>query len=269
MKITKVEIMATNTPFLGTEGNTGEIAQGKWELCRFVVVKVHTDEGIVGYGESAPFARLSPLGQKPIIDVLVDYVAPAVIGLDPFNTETIWMAMDRATPDNAQAKGAIDMALYKALRDTVIVNGATTFMVGLSSAFAAYLSLTGIPRTLAAAMLGITDNKILLFVLINLFLLIVGCLVDNIPATIILAPILLPVVTALGMSPVTFGIMLTMNLAIGFCTPPYGIDLFVASAISGVSIGKMMKYMIWFLFALLVVLMLVTYWPEFTLFAFA
>lgn len=112
MKITKVEIMATNTPFLGTEGNTGEIAQGKWELCRFVVVKVHTDEGIVGYGESAPFARLSPLGQKPIIDVLVDYVAPAVIGLDPFNTEAIWMAMDRATPDNAQAKGAIDMALY-------------------------------------------------------------------------------------------------------------------------------------------------------------
>lgn len=160
-------------------------------------------------------------------------------------------------------------AAYKALRDTVIVNGATTFMVGLSSAFAAYLSLTGIPRTLAAAMLGITDNKILLFILINLFLLIVGCLVDNIPATIILAPILLPVVTALGMSPVTFGIMLTMNLAIGFCTPPYGIDLFVASAISGVSIGKMMKYMIWFLFALLVVLMLVTYWPAFTLFAFA
>ena len=163
---------------------------------------------------------------------------------------------------------AHERAAYKALRDTVIVNGATTFMVGLSSAFAAYLSLTGIPRTLAAAMLGITDNKILLFVLINLFLLIVGCLVDNIPATIILAPILLPVVTALGMSPVTFGIMLTMNLAIGFCTPPYGIDLFVASAISGVSIGKMMKYMIWFLFALLVVLMLVTYWPAFTLFAF-
>lgn len=92
---------------------------------------------------------------------------------------------------------------------------------------------------------------------------------DNIPATIILAPILLPVVEALGMSPVTFGIMLTMNLAIGFCTPPYGIDLFVASAISGVSIGKMMKFMLWFIFSLLVVLALVTYWPAFTLFALA
>ena len=158
---------------------------------------------------------------------------------------------------------------YKALRDTIVVNGSTTFMVGLSSAFAAYLSLTGIPRTLANTMLGITDNKYILLILINIFLLIVGCLVDNIPATIILAPILLPVVEALGMSPITFGIMLTMNLAIGFCTPPYGIDLFVASAISGVSIGKMMKFMLWFILALLVVLMLVTYWEPFTLFLLA
>ena len=158
---------------------------------------------------------------------------------------------------------------YKALHDTIVVSGATTFMVGLSSAFAAYLSLAGIPRQLAAAMLQITDNKILLFIIISVFLLVVGCLVDNIPATIILAPILLPVVKSLGMSPVTFGIMLTMNLAIGFCTPPYGIDLFVASAISGVSIGKMMKYMFWFIFALLIVLALVTYWPAFTMFALA
>ena len=157
-------------------------------------------------------------------------------------------------------------AVYKALRDTIVVNGATTFMVGLSTAFAAYLSLTGIPRTLAAGMLTITSNRYLLLLLINLFLLVVGCLVDNIPATIILAPILLPVVESLGMSPVTFGIMLTMNLAIGFCTPPYGINLFVASAVSGVSMGKMMKYMLWFLLALLIVLMLTTYWAPFTLF---
>ena len=155
---------------------------------------------------------------------------------------------------------------YKALKNTIVVNGATTFMVGLSSAFAAYLSLAGIPRQIAAVMLGITDNRILLLVIINVFLLVVGCLVDNIPATIILAPILLPVVTSLGMSPITFGIMLTMNLAIGFCTPPYGIDLFVASAISGVSIGKMMKYMVWFIVALLIVLAMVTYWPAFTMF---
>lgn len=157
-------------------------------------------------------------------------------------------------------------AAYEALRKTVIVNGSTTFMVGLSSAFAAYLSLAGIPRKLAAAMLSITDNKIVLLLLINVFLLVVGCLVDNIPATIILAPILLPVVESLGMSKITFGIMLTMNLAIGFCTPPYGIDLFVAQKISGVKMGQMLKYMWWFIFALLAVLMLTTFWRPFTMF---
>ena len=112
MKITKVEIMATDVPFKGHQENVGEIALGKWRCCRFVVVKVHTDEGIVGHGESAPFARLSQLGQKPIVDVLTDYLAPAVIGLDPFQLEAVWRAMDRATPYAAQAKGAIDMALY-------------------------------------------------------------------------------------------------------------------------------------------------------------
>ena len=112
MKITKVEVMATDVPFKGSQENVGEIALGKWKTCRFVIVKVHTDEGIVGHGESAPFARLSQLGQKPIVDVLLDYLAPAVIGKDPFNLEEIWRAMDRATPYAAQAKGAIDMALY-------------------------------------------------------------------------------------------------------------------------------------------------------------
>ena len=97
MKITKVEVMATDVPFKGSQENVGEIALGKWRTCRFVIVKVHTDEDIVGHGESAPFARLSQLGQKPIVDVLLDYLAPAVIGKDPFNLEEIWRAMDRAT----------------------------------------------------------------------------------------------------------------------------------------------------------------------------
>lgn len=112
MKINRIEIMAADVPFRGSQENVGEIALGKWKTCRFVVLKVYTDEGIVGHGESAPFARLSQLGQKPIVDVLVDYLAPAVIGKDPFDLEAIWRAMDRATPYAAQAKGAIDMALY-------------------------------------------------------------------------------------------------------------------------------------------------------------
>ena len=81
----------------------------------------------------------------------------------------------------------------------------TTFMVGLSMAFAAYLTMERIPHKIAAAMLSVTDNRIVLLLLINVFLLFIGCLIDNIPATIILSPILLPVVTQIGMSPITFG----------------------------------------------------------------
>ena len=154
---------------------------------------------------------------------------------------------------------------YDTMRETVCVNGLSTFMVGMSMAFAVYLNVEQIPATIAAWMLGITSNKILLLIMINIFLLVVGCLIDNIPATIILAPILLPIVTQVGMDPVTFGIMLTMNLAIGFVTPPYGINIFVASAISHVSMGKMMKTTVLCLISLLIVLALVTYWPAFTL----
>ena len=63
MRIEKIEVMATDVPFKGNQENVGEIFLGKWQLCRFVVVRVHTDEGIVGYGESAPFARTSQMGQ--------------------------------------------------------------------------------------------------------------------------------------------------------------------------------------------------------------
>ncbi len=156
-------------------------------------------------------------------------------------------------------------AFYKAFKDTIVINGATTFMVGLSMAFAAYLSLQQIPTTIAAAITSVTSNKILLLFMINLFLLLVGTLIDNIPATIILSPILLPVVKEFGMSPVTFGIMLTMNLTIGFVTPPYGINLFVASAISNISIGRMMRFMKYLILALLIVLALVTYFPPTTM----
>ncbi|WP_186428623.1 TRAP transporter large permease [Clostridium sp. BSD9I1] len=155
---------------------------------------------------------------------------------------------------------------YKALYDTIVINGITTFMVGLSMAFASYLSLQQIPAAIAGTLLGITTNKFLLLLLINLFLLGVGCLIDNIPATIILSPILLPVVVKLGMSPITFGVMLTMNLAIGFVTPPYGINLFVASAVGNISIGGMMRYIKWFLGALFIALAVTTYIPATTMF---
>ena len=148
---------------------------------------------------------------------------------------------------------------YKALKD------ATTFMVGLSTAFAALLTMEQIPFKIAAFITSLSNNGIVILLMINLFLLIVGMFIDNIPATIILTPILLPICKKFGMSPITFGIMLTMNLAIGFCTPPYGINLFVATAISKVRMEELSRELIFLIGALLVVLAAVTYVPSVTM----
>lgn len=153
---------------------------------------------------------------------------------------------------------------YKAFRDAIVVNGATTFMVGLSTAFAALLTMEQIPMKIASFITSLSNNGIIILILINIFLIIVGMFIDNIPGTIILTPILLPIVLGLGMSPITFGIMLTMNLAIGFCTPPYGINLFVATAISKVGMSVLTKEIMKFILALIVVLMLVTFVPFIT-----
>ncbi|WBW50172.1 TRAP transporter large permease [Peptoniphilus equinus] len=148
---------------------------------------------------------------------------------------------------------------YNSVRDAIVVNGATTFMIGLSTAFAALLTMEQIPNKIALAITSLSDNGVVILVLINIFLIIIGMFIDNIPATIILSPILLPICMKFGMSPVTFGIMLTMNLAIGFCTPPYGINLFVASAISKLKMEEVSQAILKFIFALLVVLMMVTF----------
>ena len=148
---------------------------------------------------------------------------------------------------------------YTAFKDAIVVNGATTFMVGLSTAFAALLTMEQIPAKIASFILSISNNSFIVLLLINIFLLLVGMFIDNIPATIILTPILLPIAISFGMSPITFGIMLTMNLAIGFCTPPYGIDLFVASAISKVGMDQISKQILKLIVGLIIVLLLVTY----------
>lgn len=153
---------------------------------------------------------------------------------------------------------------YDAFKDAIVINGSTTFMVGLSTAFAALLTMEQIPVKIAMAITSLSSNGVVVLLLINILLLIVGMFIDNIPATIILTPILLPIAQSYGMNSITFGIMLTLNLAIGFCTPPYGINLFVASAISKVKMEILSKEIIKMIAALLVVLLLVTYFPPMT-----
>lgn len=117
---------------------------------------------------------------------------------------------------------------------------------------------------IAGSLLGLTENKILLLLLINLMLLVVGMFLDSGPAILLLTPILAPVATQLGVDPVQFGLIMAINLTIGLLTPPVGTAMSLASSISGVSIMRMTKSMLPFWAIMLRVLMLVTYVPGFT-----
>ncbi len=150
---------------------------------------------------------------------------------------------------------------FNAFREAALVNGATTFMIGLSMAFARYLTMEQIPVKLANGLMGLSSNFVVILLLINVFLLVIGCFVDNISSMIILTPILLPVVQKLGMDPVHFGVMMTVALATGFVTPPYGANLFVASAVSGVRMEKIARNMVPFFVVLAVCLLLFTFVP--------
>ena len=155
--------------------------------------------------------------------------------------------------------------LYDAFVNTAVVNGITTFLLGISTGFAAYLSLAQIPGRVTELIVGLTDNKIVFLLIINIFLLIIGCVVDNIPATTILAPMLLPTVVQFGIDPVHFGIMMTINLLIGLVTPPYGCSLFVASAACNVSMEKMLKHIGIPFLILVLCLFIITYVPQISL----
>ena len=111
-----------------------------------------------------------------------------------------------------------------------------------------------------------TDSKVLILLLINLLLLLVGCFMETVCAIMILAPILFPVVTALGVDPVHFGIIMVTNLAIGFITPPLGVNLFVASRVGKTTLDVVIKGIIPFLVLMIATLMLITYVPAISMF---
>lgn len=148
------------------------------------------------------------------------------------------------------------------MMDTIVVAGATTFAVGMATSFSYILTLEQIPVTVSSFVLSLTENKILILLVINLFLLVVGMFMDNICSCTILAPILLPVVASYGVDPVHFGIFMSMNLAIGFITPPYGANLFVGSAIGKIPFQRIVKWIWGFIAAAIIVLLVCTYFPQ-------
>lgn len=147
--------------------------------------------------------------------------------------------------------------LVRSLRTLAIVMA----LIGVSSAFGWVVSYLQIPAKLTTLLLGISSNKIVLLLLINLILLLMGTMMDMICSILILTPIILPVVAAVGMGPIQLGVVMILNLGIGLITPPVGVLLFVCSAISKRSIEQLTKAMLPFYAVMLAVLLAITFIP--------
>lgn len=155
--------------------------------------------------------------------------------------------------------------LPEILIQTVITTAIVMILIGTSMGMSWVMSFENIPQGVSEALLSISNNKIVVLIIINLILLFVGIFMDMTPAVLIFTPIFLPVVTELGVDPIHFGIIMVLNLCIGLCTPPVGAVLFIGCSVAGISISKVVKPLIPLFAAMVVALLLVTYIPEISL----
>lgn len=227
MRIWGDEVTDNTTPKVDFRGKLFAIWDAKWAILMPVIILGGIYGGIVTPTEAAIIASAYAL----IVGVFIER--------------------------DLKFQDFIDM-----LKATAITSGTIFIITGFATCFGYILNLYKIPTQLANFVVSITDNPILILLAINIFLLIVGCFMETSAAIIILSPILLPVAVQAGLTPLSFGIMMVVNLTIGGITPPVGMALFVAGQVCSLTIRELMQYLWQFLFALVAVLMIITYFPQ-------
>ena len=162
-------------------------------------------------------------------------------------------------------KGLDWKGVWNELENCINTLSIVLILIATSSIFGFCLTRLHVPDMAANAIVGLTNNPILIALLLNLILLVLGCIMDMSPIILIATPILLPIAQSIGIDPIQFGIMVILNCGIGLLTPPVGGVLFIGSGISGVPIERLFKHTVPFLFMMLLVLLMITYIPAITL----
>ncbi|MGI6030251.1 MAG: TRAP transporter large permease [Eubacteriales bacterium] len=152
------------------------------------------------------------------------------------------------------------------LKESVLSTASVMFIIAAASSFGHYMSWERIPQMISEMMIGITDNRYLMLLIINIFLLFVGMFIEGTAALIILTPLLVPTVTALGVDPVHFGIIIGINLIIGGVTPPFGTLMFLTCSITRIGVREFVAESWPFMVALFVAQMVITFVPPLSLF---
>ena len=184
------------------------------------------------------------------------------------------------TPTEAGALAAfygilISVFVYRALGwkefkqcliNAVRTTGTLSLLVGSSFAFSYIVSIEQIPNVIATFLLGLTQNKYVMLVILNIALLILGCFLDTTPIQLIFTPIIIPILSQLGIDLVHFGVVMVLNLMIGLSTPPYGMLLFTVSGLTGTPLKDISREILPMVLIIIIVLFLITYIPDLVLF---
>lgn len=218
-------------------------------------VKVLHDKGFLRVFKESFFALLSPviiLGciytgiASPTESAVVSVFYALIVSMFVYKTITI---------------KSIPSLLVESLKTYTPI----LFILAASTAFSRVLTLLHVPQLVSSLIMDNFSNPVVILLIINLFLLIVGMVMDTTPAILILTPILLPIVEAIGVDPIQFGVIMVVNLAIGFVTPPIGVNLFVASSLTNVSLMKISKQSMPMIGLFLIALMCITFIPAISL----
>ena len=152
------------------------------------------------------------------------------------------------------------------LKDTIYGTGTVVLIIVSASVFGYYLNWERIPQSLTSVLLGLTTNKYVMLAILNILLLIMGMFLEGGAALIIIAPLVVPVVVKLGIDPVHFGMVLIVNIMIGGVTPPFGSMMFTTCSVTKVPIADFVQEIWPFIIALLVALLITTYFPQLIMF---
>jgi tripartite ATP-independent transporter DctM subunit len=155
--------------------------------------------------------------------------------------------------------------LWTVLHRTVVSSTIIMFIIAAAGLFSFLISRSGAPALVTAMLIDTLDSRVMFLIGVNLFLLLVGMFIEGAAAIIVLAPILVPVAMAFGVDPVHFGIIMVVNLAIGFVTPPFGVNLFAAATVAKIPVDRMFGTILPFVATVVVALGLITFLPELSL----
>lgn len=156
--------------------------------------------------------------------------------------------------------------LYGIFAETVILVSTIMIIISTAGIFAYILTIFRIPYAVGEWVTSITNSRIIFLLILNAILLVVGMFFDTTPAIVVLAPIIMPVAISLGIDPLHMGTIIVCNLAIGFITPPFGVNLFVASKLTGLRVEQMGRYLLMYISVLVVDILLISYVPALSLF---